>query len=146
MSDKKDDRVSPGRDGEAVLRVEEVVKDYRIGRHSLRVLHGVDLAVGKGEFLSIEGPSGAGKSTLLHIMGILDTPTGGRVIYEGENIAGLSDKKRAHRRNRLFGFVFQFYHLLPDLAAEENVAIPALASLGATGWLRGRRMALKRSR
>ncbi len=134
------------RHNDMLISVENVSKDYRIGRHRLRVLRGVDLAVKGGEFLSIEGPSGAGKSTLLHIMGILDTPTEGAVIYEQENIASFGDRKRAYRRNRLFGFVFQFYHLLPDLTAQENVALPALAGLGIQRWRRGRKEALQKSR
>lgn len=137
-------KISPAAD--PAVKIEGVSKVYRVGRHSLRVLHGVSMDVGRGEFLCIEGPSGAGKSTLLHIMGILDTPTEGKVLYGGENIAGLSDKKRARTRNRLFGFVFQFFHLLPDLTAEENVALPALAGLGPHGWLRGRKEALGKSR
>ncbi len=133
-------------DAQKVIEVDNVSKDYRIGRHDLRVLHDVSIAVKKGEFLSIEGPSGAGKSTLLHIMGLLDTPTEGAVIYENQDISGLNDKKRARRRNKLFGFVFQFYHLLPDLTAEENVALPALAGQKTAGWLRRRREAIEKSR
>jgi len=129
-----------------LIRAEDVSKDYRIGRQNLRVLHSVNVSVKRGEMLSIEGPSGAGKSTLLHILGILDTPTEGRVIHENVNIAGLGDKSRARRRNRLFGFVFQFYHLLPDLTAAENVALPALAGLKAHRWISGRRTAIKKSR
>jgi len=129
-----------------VIRLEGVSKDYRIGRHQLRVLDDVDISLERGELLCIEGPSGAGKSTLLHIMGILDTPTEGSVIYEGIDIAGLNDKKRASRRNKLFGFVFQFYHLLPDLSAVENVALPALAGLGIKRWMRGRKKAIEKGR
>ncbi len=146
MIEKNDNKNRGHRNNGVVIRVENVSKDYRIGRHRLRVLRGVDLAVKEGEFLSIEGPSGAGKSTLLHIMGILDTPTEGGVIYEQENIASFGDRKRAYRRNRLFGFVFQFYHLLPDLTAEENVALPALAGLGIQRWMSGRKKALEKSR
>ncbi len=130
---------------EVVLQAEGVVKDYRIGRRLLRVLHGVDVQVQRGELLCIAGPSGAGKSTLLHILGMLDTPTEGRVLYEGRDLAGLSALERAHRRNRLFGFVFQFYHLLPDFTALENVALPALAEAPLPRWRSLRREASERA-
>ncbi len=147
MSDKSNSENTPAyKNIDTVIEFQNVSKDYRIGRHDLRVLKDVSLDVEDGEFLSIEGPSGAGKSTLLHIMGLLDTPTEGKILYQGRNIAALGDKARARRRNKLFGFVFQFYHLLPDLSAAENVALPALAGLGAVGWLRGRRDALEKSR
>ena len=117
-----------------ILVAEDLVKDYRIGKVSLRVLHGVSMDVRAGELLSIIGPSGAGKSTLLHLLGMLDTPTSGRVLLHGQDMAGLSGAEQARRRNRLFGFVFQFYHLMPDFTAVENVAMPALAGAGVAGW------------
>jgi len=132
--------------GRVLLRAEDLVKDYRIGRFSLRVLHGVTMQVRRGELLSIVGPSGAGKSTLLHLLGILDTPTEGRVLYDGTDLARLSTAQQAHWRNRLFGFVFQFYHLLPDFTALENVAMPALVGTGLTGWRTARREARRRAR
>jgi len=119
---------------EALLRAENLVKDYRVGRYSLRVLHGVSAEVFDGELLSIIGPSGAGKSTLLHLLGMLDTPTSGRVLHADRDLAGLSTRERAHWRNRLFGFVFQFYHLLPDFTALENVALPALVDADLVRW------------
>ncbi|MCD6416522.1 MAG: ABC transporter ATP-binding protein [Planctomycetes bacterium] len=121
---------------EAHLRAQNVVKDYRIGRRTLRVLHGVNVEVRGRELLSIVGPSGAGKSTLLHILGMLDTPTEGKLLHRGRNLAELSPLKRADMRNRLFGFVFQFYHLLGDFTARENVALPALAQTGDGAWRR----------
>jgi len=139
--------VSPqASDRPAVLRVENLCKDYRMGRRALRVLHGVSLSVEPGCILAIEGPSGAGKSTLLHLMGILDRPTEGRVLYGDRDLAGLSERERAYWRNRLFGFVFQFYHLLPDFTAAENVALPALAHAGLSGWRSRKRRALARAR
>ncbi len=123
------------------LRAEGLVKDYRVGRTRLRVLHGVDAEVRRGEILCIVGPSGAGKSTLLHILGMLDTPTDGRVLHEGRDLSELSALQRARWRNRLFGFVFQFYHLLPDFTALENIALPALADAGLTDWRAKRREA-----
>src|ERR1039457_2867652 len=92
----------------------------------LHVLKGVDLGLVAGEVVAIVGPSGAGKSTLLHILGGLDAPKEGQVIFNGQNLYGLSDTKRAQTRNSDMGFVFQFYHLLPELTALENVILPAM--------------------
>jgi lipoprotein-releasing system ATP-binding protein len=131
---------------DTLLRAENLVKDYRIGRYRLRVLHGVTTQVRRGELLSIVGPSGAGKSTLLHLLGMLDTPTEGRVLHGTTNLAALSEAERAYWRNRLFGFVFQFYHLLPDFTALENVAMPALVGAGLVGWRRARKQARERAR
>jgi len=93
-------------------------------------LQRINLSVEKGEIVVIVGASGAGKSTLLHILGILDTPTSGSVIYKGINLNTLSAKKQAEMRNRIFGFVFQFYHLLPDFTALENVLLPGFIGGG----------------
>lgn len=108
------------------LCAKEICKEYKIGKTSLSVLSGINLEVKKGEILIILGASGAGKSTLLHIMGILDTPTSGHVSFKGENLSIIGQKKLAEKRNRIFGFVFQFYHLLPDFNALENVLMPRL--------------------
>lgn len=131
---------------EALLHADRLVKDYRIGRHRLRVLHGVNMTVRRGEVLSIVGPSGAGKSTLLHILGMLDTPTEGRVLHGAQDLRRLSPTQQAHWRNRLFGFVFQFYHLLPDFTALENVAMPALVGAGLVGWNEARKLARQQAR
>jgi lipoprotein-releasing system ATP-binding protein len=90
------------------------------------VLSGINLDVKEGEILIILGASGAGKSTLLHILGILDTPTSGHVSFKGKNLNIFGQKELAEKRNRIFGFVFQFYHLLPDFSALENVLMPCL--------------------
>lgn len=108
------------------LCANEIHKEYKIGKTSVRVLNGVNLDVKKGEILIILGASGAGKSSLLHILGILDTPTSGHVSFKGENLSIIGQKKLAEKRNRIFGFVFQFYHLLPDFNALENVLMPHL--------------------
>jgi len=131
--------------GSVVLRAEGLVKDYRVGRSTLRVLHSVDMDLREGERLCIVGSSGAGKSTLLHLLGMLDTPTAGRVLWHDTDLATLSPRQRALWRNRLFGFVFQFYHLLPDFTAAENVAMPALVSAGVGAWRRARAEALERA-
>jgi len=122
-----------------MLKVEDVSKDYQMGGRRLRILHHIQFEVPRGEMLSLVGPSGAGKSTLLHLMGILDTPTKGRILYEGTDFSELSSRKQAYWRNRLFGFVFQFYHLLPDFTALENVSLPGLANVGLGSWRSGRR-------
>jgi lipoprotein-releasing system ATP-binding protein len=106
-----------------------VAKDY--GREVVvRVLHGVDLAVGPGEFAALVGPSGSGKSTLLHLMGLLDRPSAGRVWLRGEDTSLLDDRALARARGQTLGFVFQFHHLLPAFTAVENVMMPMLAARG----------------
>lgn len=116
-----------------MLEAINIHKIYKTGSKELHVLKGIDLKVEKGEFVSILGPSGAGKSTLLHILGGLDEPTEGSVIFDNEDIYQLSDRKRARLRNKKIGFVFQFYHLLPEFSALENVAMPGLIGRKAAG-------------
>src|SRR5215471_19787210 len=100
-------------------------KAYDMGRRSLEVLRGVDLAVRRGEFLALRGASGAGKSTLLHLLGGIDTPNAGEILFNGRNLAALSGAGLAAFRKRSVGFIFQSYHLLPELDAVENVCLPA---------------------
>ena len=102
------------------------VKNIHKSFDTLEVIKGVSLDVRDGEVMSIVGPSGAGKSTLLQIMGTLDRPDSGEVIYNGENVLQLNEKKLSHFRNRSIGFVFQFHQLLPEFSMLENVAMPAL--------------------
>jgi lipoprotein-releasing system ATP-binding protein len=109
-----------------MLQAINIHKIYKTGASELHVLKGIDLKVEKGEFVSILGPSGAGKSTLLHIMGGLDEPSKGSMIFEGRDIYRLNGGQRSALRNAKIGFVFQFYHLLPEFSALENVAMPAL--------------------
>jgi lipoprotein-releasing system ATP-binding protein len=109
----------------AFLQAENVEKAYGRGKQRLLVLRGLSMHVDKGELLLVVGSSGAGKSTLLHILGLIDTPTAGAVYLEGQNLFKLSARRQAIHRNRLFGFVFQFFHLLPDFTALENVMMPA---------------------
>lgn len=93
---------------------------------TLRVLRGLNLSIRRGEIMAIVGASGAGKSTLLHIIGTLDRPTSGSVLYDGMDVFSLSDEELARFRNKQIGFVFQFHHLLPEFTALENVAMPSL--------------------
>ncbi|MBA3314415.1 MAG: ABC transporter ATP-binding protein [Planctomycetota bacterium] len=103
-----------------------VEKAYRKGEHKVAVLHGVHMAVDRGELLSIVGQSGSGKSTLLHLMGLLDSPDVGEVMLDGQRIDDLPAHTRDELRNRVFGFIFQFYHLLPELTLLENVLAPLM--------------------
>ena len=109
-----------------MLQAKNIHKVYNNGARELRVLKGVDLSIEKGSFLAIVGPSGAGKSTLLHILGGLDNPTEGKVIFEQEDIYALGDCALSKVRNERIGFVFQFYHLLSEFTVLENVLMPAL--------------------
>lgn len=108
------------------LRALAISRAYSKGQVKVPVLRGVDLCVGRGEFVSIVGKSGCGKSTLMHLFGLLDTPDTGEVRLEQNRIDDLPAATRDELRNRIFGFVFQFYHLLPELTVHENVAIAGM--------------------
>jgi len=119
-----------------LLETVDLHKAFRVGAETLWVLKGVSIAVARGEILAVLGASGAGKSTLLHILGALDSPTKGEVLLEGKSISALSQRESARLRNETFGFVFQFYHLLPELTALENVMLPTMVSLSSREWRR----------
>lgn len=108
-----------------LLDAHDLVKTYRMGRRSVDVLRGVSLEIQRGEFVALRGASGAGKSTLLHLFGGLDIPNRGTVKFAGMNIAELSSRELARFRNEKVGYIFQGYHLLPELDALENVCLPA---------------------
>ncbi|MXW93296.1 MAG: ABC transporter ATP-binding protein [Rhodospirillaceae bacterium] len=120
---------SPG--AAPLLALDGVRKTFRQGGRQIEVLRGADLTVRPGEMIALVGPSGAGKSTLLHIAGLLERPSGGRVVLCGEDCAGLSGQQRALLRGRSLGFVYQYHHLLPEFSAQENAMLPLM--LAGTG-------------
>jgi putative ABC transport system ATP-binding protein len=110
----------------SMLETRGLKKSYGQGRQAVEVLRGVDVTVDKGEFVAVVGPSGSGKTTFMQLVGGLDRPSAGSVRVAGEMIESLSDARLSAFRRRKLGFVFQFFHLLPTLSAEENVCLPLL--------------------
>ncbi|MHC4264684.1 MAG: ABC transporter ATP-binding protein [Planctomycetota bacterium] len=131
---------------EYLIKAERLFKSYKMGVTEVSVLKGVDMAVKKGEFVAVVGASGSGKSTLLHILGALDRPNKGIVVFDGRELNSLKVRDLNRFRNKMVGFVFQFYHLLDELSVLENVYLPAMISKGLIGWLGGRGFAKKRAR
>jgi len=111
---------------EPLLAVRELEKEYRVGPEIVRVLRGVSLAVNQAESVALIGASGVGKSTLLHLLGTLDRPTSGRVLFDGEDVSARTDAALARLRRTEVGFIFQFYNLLGEMTALENAMLPAL--------------------
>ncbi len=110
-------------------------KTYRKNAVACEVLRGLDLEVHAGEFLSVVGQSGSGKSTLLHLLGTLDKPDDGEVRLDGDRIDNLPGRERDRLRNRTFGFIFQFYHLLPEFTTLENVLMPSMIEFSFFQWM-----------
>jgi lipoprotein-releasing system ATP-binding protein len=125
-----------------ILKIENISRSFSTGNKTLEILKGVSLDIKAGEILSVVGPSGAGKSTLLHIMGLLDKPTSGRVLFRDKDLYALSGSEQARLRNSSFAFIFQFYHLIPELNILENILLPHMISNSILGW-QMRRPALK---
>jgi ABC-type lipoprotein export system ATPase subunit len=123
---------------EILLSARGLTKTYVMGRRSLEVLRGVDVEISRGDFLALRGASGAGKSTLLHLIGGLDTPNAGEIFFAGERLSQFSESRLTHFRNRRVGFVFQAYHLLPELTALENVCLPGRIARLSAGELANR--------
>ena len=109
-----------------MIELLDATKFYIQGRRRVDAVRGVTLRVNTGEYVTIMGPSGSGKSTLMHLMGALDTPSGGRAVFHGQDLQSLSDRQRSLLRRDRIGFVFQAFNLLPTLTAAENVALPLL--------------------
>jgi len=127
------------------VEVRAVHKSYHLGRTSLHVLRGLGFAVPTGHFVAVVGASGSGKSTLLHVVGLLDRPDRGQVLLGGVDTADLSARQRNLRRCHEIGFVFQFYHLLPELNVLQNTLLPAKVASSAVQWLARRRQQTARA-
>lgn len=122
-----------------LISAEAISKSYFKGEHKVPVLRGAGLTAQRGEFISVIGQSGSGKSTLLHVMGLLDSPDVGEVILDGTRIDNLNQAARDQLRNHVFGFIFQFYHLLPELSLLENVMTPLMIRHSFLGFWKKRR-------
>ncbi|MBN1442991.1 MAG: ABC transporter ATP-binding protein [Planctomycetes bacterium] len=140
-------------DPSVLYSARNIRKEYRLQGISVPVLKGLHLQIRRGEILSIVGLSGVGKSTLLNILGLLDSPSSGELIYQGrrsdfhgQNLARLDIQDKSRVRNREFGFVFQFYHLLPDLDVLENVMLPAMILLGVAEYRARKPQIVERAR
>ncbi len=126
------------------LKAENLVKTYVMGKEvTVKVLTGASLSIQRGEFVAIVGSSGSNKNTLLHILGGLDTPTSGHVFFNNQSVFKLKDRERDRMRCRSFGFVFQFYHLLPDLNVLENVMFPPMIRYSLRDWFSNARAVKK---
>jgi len=124
-----DSRANPS---ETLVEVRQLCKGFDISGSRLEILSGIDVDLKSGETMAVVGASGIGKSTLLHILGTLDRPDSGQVLFRGDDVFRYDDARLARFRNRSIGFVFQFHHLLPEFSARENVMMPALIQ----GWER----------
>ncbi|MDR1914536.1 MAG: ABC transporter ATP-binding protein [Clostridiales bacterium] len=116
---------------EVILSIEDITKEYHMGEIIVQALRGVNFKIYQGEFLVILGPSGSGKSTVLNIIGGIDQPTAGKIIYKGKDISGLKEKDLTKYRRSSVGFVFQFYNLIPNLTAKENIQLASELSSNA---------------
>lgn len=113
---------------QGIIELRDIRKSYFMGKQELQVLKGINLTIGKNEYVALMGPSGSGKSTLMNILGCLDSPGSGKYILNGKDVSGMPDNDLAEVRNKEIGFVFQQFNLLPRLTAAENVALPLIYS------------------
>ena len=139
-------RAAPQQGTPGLLGTSQLTKSYRKGALTIPVLRGVNFAAEEGQFTSIVGQSGCGKSTLLHLLATLDTPDAGKIYFEGNRIDNLPAAGRDVLRNRYFGMIFQFYHLLPELSTLENVLVPIMIGRGTWSYWRSRRKHHERAR
>jgi len=130
---------------QALLTAHDLNKTYHMGGQALHVLRGVDIEVRRGEWLAVLGASGSGKSTLLHLLGALDRPDQGRVVFDGRDVFKMRGRMLDRYRTLHVGFVFQFYHLLPELNAIDNVLIASMMQSSMFGWMRSRSAARTRA-
>ena len=128
---------------DVILRASDLDKSYLMGKSPLHVLRSVSLTVQRGEFVAVMGSSGCGKSTLLHTLGALDPPDKGTVEFEGRDVYEISRRERNALRNHAIGFIFQFYHLLPELNVLENIMVPRLVGTSILAW-RSKRAAIRK--
>jgi len=145
-SEPAPDHTPSASEATTLLAARGLTKSYRKSKHEVPVLLGVDFEVRGGEFVSIVGQSGSGKSTLLHVLGTLDAPDGGEIHFDGQRIDTLAAWRRDALRNRHFGMVFQFYHLLPEVTTIENVLMPLMISDGVFRYWKRRKLYLERAR
>jgi lipoprotein-releasing system ATP-binding protein len=131
--------MSESHDGAPVIRAKDVRREFVVAGHVLPILRGVDLEVAGGESLAIVGRSGGGKSTLLHLLGLIDRPTSGAIEVCGVDVTSAARAVRDRLRRERIGFVFQFYHLLPELTAEQNVMLSGMIGTPALAWFSTRR-------
>jgi lipoprotein-releasing system ATP-binding protein len=134
------------RGNHTLLAAKKLEKSYHKGKTEVPVLRGVDFSVRPGEFVAIVGQSGSGKSTLLHLLGTLDAPDSGEIVFEGNRIDNLPARGRDVLRNRHFGMIFQFYHLLPELTTLENVLAPVMIRLGVLSYFWQRQAHVERAK
>ena len=111
-----------------VINIKDIKKIYKVGNQEVRALDGVDLHIGRNEYVAIMGPSGSGKSTMMNILGCLDSPSSGQYILNGTDVSSMADSQLAEVRNKEIGFIFQSFNLLPRYSALENVALPLIYS------------------
>lgn len=129
-----------------ILQANNLVKEFQTGGKTIRVLDEINITIHADDYISIQGPSGVGKTTLLHILGLIDTPTDGELLVDGSDVVPLADRKRSEIRNQKFGFVFQFYHLIAELTALENVLMPTMISDSPLNWFGSRKDHQERGR
>ncbi len=133
-------------DSATIIETRGIEKSYRKGEVEVPVLRGVDLCISRAEFTAIVGQSGSGKSTLLHLMGTLDAPDAGEILFAGQRIDHLAARLREALRTREFGMIFQFYHLLPELTTLENVLLPLMIETSVWGYWSQRRQRLDQAK